>query len=162
MKLKTQLYKEAHTSHCASFIQCLMYSACVAKQPMSSHKGSKTVCVIFSQFFDDGISHLNQCFIQPPIRGTPENRHWQWKWRASISSKKDKKLDKESNPLADIGRDTEQAVQDKAIWIFDSETEQSCEQNDNHKAVLLIKNFYLRVMVAYQNFVQIFLVIWNV
>ena len=43
------------------------------------------------------------------------------------SVKKAKKMDKESSLLPDIDRDTEQAVQDIAIWVFDKETDQSYE-----------------------------------
>ena len=46
-------------------------------------------------------------------------------------------MDEESSPLPDIDRDTEQAVQDNAIWVFDIGTDQSCEQNKSHKDVLL-------------------------
>ena len=52
MKLKFQLWKDCHTSLCASFRQCPTCSACVAKQLISSHKCSKTRCIICSQNFD--------------------------------------------------------------------------------------------------------------
>ena len=119
LKLKTQLCTDAHISHCASFRQCPICSACVAKRSMSSHKDSKTLCVVCSQYFDNGKSHLHRCFIQPPIRRKRPNTDYDNESKKHQElARKTKKMDEESSPLPDIDRDTEQAVQDNAIWVF--------------------------------------------
>ena len=51
--------------------------------------------------------------------------------------RKRQKTDEKSSRIPEIDRDTEQAVQDIAIWFFDIEMDQSCERNNNQKAVLL-------------------------
>ena len=79
------------------------------------------------------------------------------------------KKDEESSPLPDVDRDTEQAVQDNTIWVFDIETDQSCEQNNNHKAVLLCaktlcgdQELVFKGYDCVSQFCSYFLVIWNV
>ena len=102
--------------------------------------------------------HLRQCFIQQPIRRKGPNTDYDnEKEDYRDSAEKTKKADEESSPLPEIDRDTEQAVQDNALRVFDIEMDQSCEQNHNHKTVLLCaKTLSGDQILAHHNFVHTF------
>ena len=107
------------------FVLCISnaHRAPVQYHSIANHRCSKKRCSICSQYFDHSSQEVHECFVQRP--------------KFNVTNASNTKVPGSSTQISNE-REEEPLVDDACIWFFDIETEQSCNNRNEHVPVLLV------------------------
>ena len=140
--VNSQLCWDAHITQriCCYFYKCPGCNLTVSRNSASTHQCSENRCVTCSPFYDFSQGKKHQCFVQRPKKRARAALETDVGKRTTVdddngkfASKKPKRstlFNSVSSSDAFFSRqeeEAEQAVADEQTWVFDIETDQSCE-----------------------------------
>ena len=111
------------TRLCSLYFKCSSCSGTIPRHSIANHRCSKKWCSICSQYFDHSSQELHECFVQRP--------------KITVKCASDTSVPGGSTQIFN-DREEEPIVDDACIWFFDIETEQSCNNRNEHVPVLLV------------------------
>ena len=111
------------TRFCSLYLKCSSCSGTKLRHSIANHSCSKKRCSICSQYFDHFSQEVHECFVQRP--------------KINVKSTSNTNVPGSSTRITNE-REEEPLVDDVCIWFFDIETEQSCNNRNEHVPVLLV------------------------
>ena len=148
-KLRSQKCLDCHISSgvCHQYVKCHECNSTISKQSSASHMCSRKRCNVCSVYYFTQLqikttserNVVHQCFVQHPSgqkRKHPLGEPEVEEGAASIKRTRVEIADeeKQQQPVSSSGK----SIGDDSIWVFDIETDQSCEFDGFHKPILLI------------------------